>query len=80
MYTVYILQNLNDTYYIGHTNSMIDRLKRHNTNRSRFTKNKGPWELIYSEEYNSRPAAMKREMQLKKWNRNSLDRLIKTKI
>ncbi|MBU2492768.1 MAG: GIY-YIG nuclease family protein [Bacteroidetes bacterium] len=46
-YFVYIIYSAkNDLYYIGHTKNLIDRLTRHNQNRSTFTKNKGPWKLV----------------------------------
>jgi len=65
-----------DRVYIGHTQNLKERLHRHNTNRSSFTRNKGPWTLIYSEEFPSRSLAMKREQQLKKWNRTALKQLM----
>ena len=32
-------------YYIGSTSDLADRIKRHNENRSIYTKGKGPWEI-----------------------------------
>jgi hypothetical protein len=47
MYYVYLLYSEKiDKYYIGQTNSLKDRVNRHNENRCRSTKNKGPWILI----------------------------------
>jgi putative endonuclease len=47
MYYVYLLYSEKiDRYYIGQTNNLEDRLIRHNQNRCRSTKNKGPWKLI----------------------------------
>ena len=37
----------------------------HNFRNNRFTSNKGPWELIYKEEYPNRSLAMKQEKFLK---------------
>ena len=65
-YFVYILKNLEkDKYYIGQTENIEDRLKRHNTDRSSFTKNKGQWILVYKESYNTRSEAIKREKYIK---------------
>jgi len=76
MYFVYILLNTKNEIYIGQTNDIDARLKRHNSNRSPYTKNKGPWNLAYKESFPSRALAMKRERQLKKWNRMSIQKLL----
>jgi putative endonuclease len=48
---VYIIQSLQDgTYYVGSTQALRKRLDRHNQGRSKYTKNKRPWKLVYSEE------------------------------
>ena len=50
MFYVYILKSKkNDRWYTGSTNDLRKRFKRHNENKSSYTKNKGPWELIYYE-------------------------------
>lgn len=49
MYFVYVIKSTSlDMHYIGHTSDLNDRLLRHNRNRNKFTKDKGPWELIVS--------------------------------
>ena len=69
---VYILQSLKDgSYYIGPTNSLEDRIERHNHGRSQYTKAKRPWKLVYSEEHPDRSSAARRENQIK--NRKSKD-------
>ena len=66
MFTVYILYSFSkDKYYIGQTNNLIHRIERHNENRVRATKFRGPWQLLYSEEYATRGEALKRERFLK---------------
>jgi len=70
MFYVYTIKNANDRIYIGHTSNLTDRLKRHNgelknKNKSFTSKNKGPWELVYSEVLNTRQEAIIREKQLK---------------
>ena len=65
-YTVYIIYSSKcNLYYIGHTNNLIDRLNRHNQNRSKFTKGKGPWELVASYSVNSKSEAYQMELELK---------------
>ncbi|MDO8549414.1 MAG: GIY-YIG nuclease family protein [Ignavibacteria bacterium] len=65
-YYVYIINSESlSLYYIGHTSNLNDRLIRHNSNRSKFTKNKGPWKLIISYQCNSKPEAYQLELKLK---------------
>jgi len=75
-YSIYILSNPQGKYYIGQTSDIDARLIRHNEGRSTYTRNKGPWKLIYLEDYESRSEAVVREKQLKKWRRELLDNLI----
>jgi len=65
MYYVYILQNIKKQTYIGHTQNLEERLRRHNSGRERYTKNKCPFEIIYKEVHDTRGEAMMREKELK---------------
>ena len=65
-HTVYIIKSDKGYYYIGQTQDFSDRLHRHNTNRSKATKNKGKWDLVVSLGVNSRSEAMKLESKLKR--------------
>ena len=52
--------------YVGYTNNLIDRLKKHNSsNGAKFTKGR-KWKIIYSKKYNSKSIALKEEYKLKK--------------
>jgi putative endonuclease len=65
-YFLYILQSQKDGgYYIGSTRDLSERVERHNQGRSKYTKNKRPWNLVYSEENSNRFEAMKREYAIK---------------
>ena len=69
-YWVYVLQNeITGKLYKGQTSDLENRLKRHNSRElgsTRYTyKQKGLWQLIYSEECATRSEAMKREKFLK---------------
>ena len=64
---VYIIQSHKDgSYYIGSTQDLTERLERHNQGRSKYTKAKWPWNLVYHEEHPDRSSAMKRENEIKK--------------
>jgi putative endonuclease len=64
-WTYVIYSTKNDIYYIWQTNNLTDRLLRHNTNRNKYTKNKGPWKLVFSKEFATRSQAMAFEKKLK---------------
>ena len=65
-YYVYILRSRKDNkLYIGQTISIEDRLKKHNNGQVLSTKGRAPFDLIYSEQYTTRSAAMQREWHLK---------------
>ncbi|WP_075164042.1 GIY-YIG nuclease family protein [Microscilla marina] len=75
---VYILYSPSlDRYYVGFTQNLSSRLARHNSGGSRATKPGIPWELKYSEVYETRSEAMVRERAIKaKKSRKYLDHLI----
>ena len=52
--------------YIGQTANLKDRLLRHNQNRNKFTKNKGPWKLLFAKSFDTRDEAVSLELKLKK--------------
>ena len=50
MYKVYIIKSeKTGRQYIGYTEDIDKRLKEHNDGKTRSTKNKGPWNLLYQE-------------------------------
>jgi len=61
----YILYDKNrDQFYIGQTNDIDKRVKRHNQGREKYTK-RGKWELVHFEKFETRSAAIKQEKQIK---------------
>lgn len=71
-YFVYVLRSLKDQkLYIGQSNNLEDRLKRHNEGRVTATKSRVPFSLIYSEGYKTRAEAVQREQYLKGLKGNS---------
>ena len=68
MFHTYILQSeKTGNYYIGSTGNLEDRLIRHNSGRSKATTSGIPWKLIYTEEFEMRGEAIKRELEIKSW-------------
>ena len=82
MFYCYILYSERlDKYYIGSTNNLFGRLQRHNTSNHGFTSTGKPWELKYSESFETKQEAIQREMQLKKLkSRKVLEELIEAKL
>lgn len=70
-YYVYILANKrNGTLYIGITSDLIKRVWQHKEKFVEgFTKKYSVSNLVYYEQYKDPNAAIKREKQLKSWNR-----------
>ncbi|MBK7407761.1 MAG: GIY-YIG nuclease family protein [Saprospirales bacterium] len=66
MFHTYIIQSqTSGSFYIGQTNNLDERLRRHNGNRNKATKGKGPWKLVYSKAFGIRSEAVILERRLK---------------
>lgn len=66
MYYVYILKSQrNGKLYKGFTNDLRRRIKEHKLGKSTFTKNNGPWKLVYYEAFISKEDARQEELFLK---------------
>jgi putative endonuclease len=78
-YYLYIIQSqIDKSFYIGTTQCLEARLLRHNQGRSRYTRAKKPWCLVYFEKHPDRSSAMKKEYALKRQKRTEfIEALIK---
>ena len=79
MYYVYILYSQElDRYYVGYCGVPIaDRLSKHLSNHKGYTGRAKDWVVSYTEEYESRNLAYRRERELKSWkSRKRLEELI----
>ncbi|MFT6829770.1 MAG: putative endonuclease [Candidatus Paceibacteria bacterium] len=70
-YYVYILTNkTKSVLYVGSTNDLERRLQEHALGKvGSFTKKYNVTCLLYYELHNSKDSSLKRESQIKKWNR-----------
>ena len=76
-YYVYIIQSETfGIYYKGYTTNPELRLDEHNTGKSRYTSDKGPWKLVYLEKMKDKRSALIRERQLKRANINYIKWII----
>jgi putative endonuclease len=75
---LYVLQSQSTgRYYIGQTQGLEERVSYHNANYSKSLRNRGPWLLVYKEEYPTRVEALRRERQIKSWkDRAMIERLV----
>ena len=80
-YIDYILFNkIKNKFYVGFTSNLEERLIRHNQKSKGFTGNVNDWKIVYTEIYNSKEKAHKRELQIKSWkSRIKIQELIANK-
>jgi putative endonuclease len=72
-YAVYILRSdLHDRYYIGQTENLHDRFKRHNAGTEKATAPFMPWILLWQTEKSTRAEAVSLERKLKNLSRQRL--------
>lgn len=78
MHFVYVLQSTSRPLqlYVGVTADLVQRLRYHNTARSPHTSKFGPWKIVYTERFQERAAALRRERQIKRWSRGKKEALI----
>ncbi|HXU92109.1 MAG TPA: GIY-YIG nuclease family protein [Gallionella sp.] len=66
----YLLRCADDTLYCGITNDLDKRIAAHNAGTAaKYTRARGPVELVYAEDCADRSAASKREMAIKQLTR-----------
>ena len=74
---VYIIRCGDGTLYTGWTDDLEARLAAHREGRgAKYTRGRGPLELVYREECRSISGAMRREREIKKLPRASKELLI----
>ncbi len=76
---VYILKCCDGSYYTGITNDLGKRLLDHAAGTgAKYTRGRGPFEVVYSEPQADRSEASKREFVLKKLSRCQKEILIQS--
>ena len=77
---VYILRCVDDTLYCGSTNDLQKRLQLHRAGKgAKYTRGRGPLELVYWEQLATQSDALKRERAIKTLSRPEKLNLIATK-
>ncbi|PIR41478.1 MAG: endonuclease [Candidatus Yanofskybacteria bacterium CG10_big_fil_rev_8_21_14_0_10_46_23] len=80
MFYIYILKsNKDNKTYVGYTNNLEERLKKHNSGQVKSTKFRRPLDLLFSEEFNTSIEARKRELYWKNGGgRRKLKQILRT--
>ncbi|SIS94910.1 GIY-YIG nuclease family protein [Chryseobacterium gambrini] len=59
-------------YYVGHSCEILqERLRKHLSDHKGFTSKAKDWIIVYSEIFNSKNDAYKREQEIKSWKSSS---------
>ena len=76
---VYILRCGDGTLYTGITDDVQRRLAAHRAGKgAKYTRGRGPLELVYTQEQPDKSAALRRELQIKKLSRAQKEQLIRS--
>lgn len=76
---VYIIKCRDNSLYTGWTNDLEKRFKAHSEGRgAKYTRGRGPLELVYFETFEDKRDAMKRECEIKRFTREEKLNLIAT--
>jgi putative endonuclease len=75
---IYIALCSDKTLYTGYCSNLQSREDKHNTgDGAKYTKHRRPIKIVYSESFDTKIEAMRRERQIKKWSRIKKQNLIK---
>ena len=81
MYYVYLLRCADGTLYTGFTNDLARRLAAHNAGRgAKYTRGRGPVELVYWESFSNKSSALRREYAIKQLPRRQKLTLIQSSV
>jgi len=79
-FIVYILRCSDDTLYTGYTTDLDERIKTHNGETkklsAKYTRGRRPVTPVYSEQFDTKSDAMKREMAIKQLSREEKENLL----
>ncbi|MEC5158856.1 GIY-YIG nuclease family protein [Chryseobacterium sp. MP_3.2] len=66
MFNLYILySNILNSYYVGVSANVEERLKKHLSNHKGYTAKVKDWTVVYIETFQTKSEALKREKQIK---------------
>ena len=73
MFYLYILfsEKIN-SYYVGVSSNVEERLSRHLSNHKGYTAKVKDWIIVYTESFETKTEALKREKQIKNWKSKAM--------
>ncbi len=78
---VYFVKCRDNSLYCGYTTDLKKRVEKHNSGKgAKYTMKRRPVNLVYSEEFETKQEAMKREYALKQLTRIEKLKLINSKL
>ena len=79
---LYILKSKSaDKFYVGISQNPKRRLEYHNTFEKGFTSRYRPWEIVFTQEFNSKKEASIIEIKIKKWkSKKMIERVIRGEV
>jgi len=74
---VYVLECDDGSFYTGYTTDVERRVAEHDAGEgAKYTRGRTPVELVHSERFETRSAAMSREHEIKQFDRAEKERLV----
>ena len=75
---VYMLQCVDRSYYVGHTDELAKRALQHDRGEVRvYTSPRRPVRVVFTQEFASREEALAAERQIKGWSRQKKEALVR---
>ena len=63
-------------FYVGSTNELTRRESEHARGHSLATRGRGPWRIVYTEEFPNLADARRRELEIKRWKSANMIRAL----
>jgi putative endonuclease len=77
MIYLYILKCQDNSYYVGITHNLENRINEHSLGMAHYTKSRLPIELVFHKEYKDTEQAATAEKKLKSWSRVKKEKVIR---
>lgn len=77
LYYIYMLRCKDGSIYTGYTDNIYKRIEKHRSgNGAKYTRGRGPFELVHYESFLTKEEAMQREAAIKKLTKEAKLNLI----
>lgn len=78
---VYMLKCKDSTLYTGYTTDLARRVKEHEEGKgAKYTRGRGPFQVVYIERQETKEEAMRREYEIKQLSRKEKVKLIQQQL